>query len=340
MEKVSIIIPVFRTEEWLEECVKSCLAQTYPKVEIILVDDGSPDQSGEICDRLAKEYVNIIVVHQKNGGVSSARNKGIERATGDFVIFVDSDDTIHPQMVECLISRQKLNNLDLTICGYNAVFHDKTIPAVCHTAIDARTNLDCMWYLADRTTFGEFRSACGKLFKLSIIQNNSILFRQDLKYGEDFCFVMDYLSHCESVFYLNKALYNYRQETFDKSDHYQRKDVIYQWANGFDLHKHFREVFIKTNTYPQLKALVDSYILYRIKQFMNDMVSAGVRRDSILLILRQIRYSEFYPDLINIKFRYVNDLLEKAVLFCVRCHLWPLLYSVFFIKVFLFNKQK
>lgn len=94
---VSIIVPVYNVEEYLRECVDSVLNQTYSDVEVILVDDGSTDQSGNICDEYAKMDSRIKVIHKKNRGVSSARNTGIETASGERIIFVDSDDCIHPQ---------------------------------------------------------------------------------------------------------------------------------------------------------------------------------------------------------------------------------------------------
>ena len=100
--KISIIIPVYKVENYLERCVQSVLKQTYPNLEIILVDDGSPDNCGTICDNYANENSNVSVIHQKNQGLSAARNNGMKAANGDFFGFVDSDDIIEPDMYERL----------------------------------------------------------------------------------------------------------------------------------------------------------------------------------------------------------------------------------------------
>ena len=101
--KISIIIPVYKVENYLERCVQSVLKQTYPNLEIILVDDGSPDNCGTICDNYANENSNVSVIHQKNQGISAARNNGMKVAKGDFFGFVDSDDIIEPDMYLSLI---------------------------------------------------------------------------------------------------------------------------------------------------------------------------------------------------------------------------------------------
>ena len=103
--KVSIIVPVYNVEAFLDECVRSVLAQTYENIEIVLIDDGAKDNSGKMCDDYALEDERIVVIHKENGGLSSARNAGIEKATGDYLIFVDSDDVISPSMVETMVSK-------------------------------------------------------------------------------------------------------------------------------------------------------------------------------------------------------------------------------------------
>lgn len=122
---ISIIVPVYKVELYLENCVKSIQNQTYKNLEIILVDDGSPDKCGQICDNLAKEDPRITVIHKENGGLSSARNEGLAIAQGEYFGFVDSDDSIHPQMYELLLRDIKTYNTKLAFCqsyiSYNGI---------------------------------------------------------------------------------------------------------------------------------------------------------------------------------------------------------------------------
>ena len=113
MSTISVIVPVYKVEQYLDRCVESILAQTFKDLEIILVDDGSPDACPQMCDKWAEQHQNIKVVHKPNGGLSSARNAGIEVASGDYIGFIDSDDYILPDMYECLFTAQ--------ICPYAAI---------------------------------------------------------------------------------------------------------------------------------------------------------------------------------------------------------------------------
>lgn len=118
MQLVSIIVPVYKVEKYLEKCVNSILNQSYKNIEVILVDDGSPDSSGELCEKLRKEDSRIIVLHKVNGGLSDARNFGLQYAQGSLVMFVDSDDYIHPNMVETMYKKMKFDESDLVICDF------------------------------------------------------------------------------------------------------------------------------------------------------------------------------------------------------------------------------
>ena len=115
--RISVIIPVYKCEKYLENCVNSILNQIFSDFEIILVDDGSPDNSGIICDRLAEKHNKITVLHQDNQGQAAARNNGVKIARGEWLHFVDADDTIHPQMLEALYDAVNKNNVNLAMCS-------------------------------------------------------------------------------------------------------------------------------------------------------------------------------------------------------------------------------
>lgn len=121
MDLVSVIVPVYRVEKYLERCVQSILNQTYKNIEIILVDDGSPDNCPKLCDRLARMHSNIRVIHKANGGLSSARNAGVELCKGTYVSFVDSDDFIDPMFLERLFTLAKKYNADVVMLRYQEV---------------------------------------------------------------------------------------------------------------------------------------------------------------------------------------------------------------------------
>ena len=122
MKKISIIVPIYNIEKYLPRCLESILAQTYKNIEVILVDDGSVDNSGMIADTYARNDQRIIVIHQVNKGVSAARNAGLDLATGDYIGFVDGDDYIEPDMYEILMRIIDEQQVDIAHCGYQMVY--------------------------------------------------------------------------------------------------------------------------------------------------------------------------------------------------------------------------
>ena len=127
MEKISIIVPIYNVEKYLEKCIKSILSQTYKNLEIILVDDGSPDKCGMICDKYKEIDDRIIVIHQENKGLSGARNTGLKNANGKYVCFIDSDDYINEHMIETLYENLIKTGSDISICDFFQVKENENI---------------------------------------------------------------------------------------------------------------------------------------------------------------------------------------------------------------------
>ena len=145
MDKVSIIVPVYRVENYLRRAVDALLGQTYTNVEVILVDDGSPDGSGGICDSYQDPRVRVL--HQKNGGVSAARNAGLAVAEGDWIAFCDGDDWFAPNMVESMLSCAQKEQADLVICDYQIVA-DGRPGVVCHSVEGLESGCDARLVIA------------------------------------------------------------------------------------------------------------------------------------------------------------------------------------------------
>lgn len=122
---ISVIIPVYNVEKYLRKCINSILNQTYKNLEIILVDDGSPDKCGKICDEYREKDLRVHVIHKENGGLSDARNIGIKNATGKYIVFIDSDDWIHPNMIEILFYEIQKSNADISMCMFKYIYEDE-----------------------------------------------------------------------------------------------------------------------------------------------------------------------------------------------------------------------
>ena len=151
MCKVSIIVPVYNVDKFLHKCVDSILAQTLTDFELLLVDDGSKDNSGLICDKYAAKDSRVRVFHKENGGVSSARNLGLENAQGDWIIFIDSDDWIEPNMLKDIYEKAILEHADLVYCDLRMIFNNHT--EILHIA-EYNTNKTKMLNNFIKSTFG------------------------------------------------------------------------------------------------------------------------------------------------------------------------------------------
>lgn len=146
-EKISIIIPIYKVEEFLEDCIRSVVNQTYKNIEIILVDDGSPDQCPQMCDEWAEKDSRIKVIHKSNGGLSDARNAGLNVAIGDYIAFVDSDDWIMPDMYEKMLSVLQSENADICACNIRSCYsdHDEVWGCTEYTVGDSEQILDMLY---------------------------------------------------------------------------------------------------------------------------------------------------------------------------------------------------
>ena len=209
MSKVSVIIPVYQTEAYVEACVRSYLAQTHTDLEVLLIDDGSTDGSGRICDALASEDARVRAIHQKNGGVSRARNRGLDEAAGDYVIFGDSDDWVDRDLVEWLLEKQKKSGADVVCHAYarelpeGTEYPSKALP---------KTLMSAEEYIAGSLgeATGMILSACLGLYPAA--QAKTVRFREDLAYGEDSLFLCTLLHRVSTVYYEPKPFYHYRIE--------------------------------------------------------------------------------------------------------------------------------
>ena len=205
MEKmVSVIVPVYNVEKYLQRCIDSICSQTYKNLEIILVDDGSTDSSGDLCDELSKCDTRILVIHQKNGGLSNARNSGIVASKGEYILFVDSDDWIEKNMIELMLSTFSDDKVSLSICGIN--YYDSDYKFL-HSILPQKEGCYlCIDILKDM--FGDNRTpyvtACTKLYKRDLFRE---LMFPDGKLHEDEFTSYKYIYKSEMIAILNLPLY-------------------------------------------------------------------------------------------------------------------------------------
>lgn len=330
--KVSIIIPVYKAEKWLEKCIDSCIQQTYKNIEIILIDDGSPDSSGEICDSYSRADERVIVIHQENQGVSSARNKGISVSKGEYIIFVDSDDWIKSNMIEELLRVSNCDNgYELVICGYDVINNVHKISS-CSFFEKYECINEILTELSTRKKLSMFQTPWNKLYISRVIKDNNIRFDESLKYGEDFSFVLKYIENIHSCTITDNCLYSFRVIKKLNKPHYQLNDINYHWRNNIVLWNNYSSLFKHTGTYDQYKERLYCFLVYRIKVSLNDFIANGVSNKDVIGFLSKVCKSRYYYAICKADKNCLNDILEWAVYFCVKNKLLNTLYYCFRIK--------
>lgn len=246
---ISIIVPVYNVADYLKPCLESLLGQTYLNLEIILVDDGSSDQSGKICDQYEKKDNRIVVVHQKNGGVSAARNKGMKIAKGKYIAFCDGDDWVEPDMYEYLYTLLKKSACKIASCGAwfgeNPVGYAKqemmildTEEALVQLHLRNHSN-DWLWT---------------KMFDKNIL--DGLLFDTELKVSEDYAFECEAYKKCERIVCGSQVKYHYVQRKTSVSNN----GYSIEFEKGLDVRKRYLDEFVAK--YPdRAKELNSRYML-------------------------------------------------------------------------------
>lgn len=210
---ISIIVPVYRVpEQYLKKCIDSIIAQTLKNIEIILVDDGSPDECGQVCDYYATLDERINVIHKKNGGLSSARNAGVKVATGEWIMFVDGDDWIEDDMCESMYKLGEQTQVQLVMCGITKEYeHSKNIYKFYLEENKVYTKKECKWLQQQLLVYnGNIAVAYSKLIKKNLLIDNNIFHDEVLKQGaEGLEFNLRLFEKLESAIFINKPFYHY-----------------------------------------------------------------------------------------------------------------------------------
>lgn len=305
---LSVIVPVYNVEDYLHKCIDSIINQTFTELEIILVNDGSTDGSPQICDEYAKKDLRIKVIHQRNAGVSVARNNGINAATGDYITFVDSDDWLECTMYEnmCNITKSE-QSTDIVMCDFKTVKHNKEdeISANIRKGFYSKSQIITELYptLLVTEDFGRIPiiSVWACLFKRSLIVGQNISFDALLMYSEDYLFMADVMIHANSFYYLkDHYFYNYLQYEESRSKKFQPD----WWENLVHLNKKLEKI-LKDNQDYNFTRQIKLQLLHSVLLVLNGIYHDPGMNDqhkisAIRSILRQKELKRLFSNL-NLK---------------------------------------
>lgn len=232
---ISIIVPVFNVEKYLKRCVDSIISQTYNNFELLLIDDGSTDNSGKICDDCASKDERIKVIHKKNGGVSSARNLGLDNASGEWITFVDSDDRLDKTALMCFIEESLQDDTFYVGQGLRVENNElKYWPSRYYKGSVVLDSVDDYSLLDGILVYG---TPWGKLYNSRIIKKFNIRFDNNLSIHEDHCFYFEYILHVKRIQVIDKVCYYYKVEGSGKSlsSSFKSLDMLLYSYNRLDV---------------------------------------------------------------------------------------------------------
>lgn len=252
---ISVIVPVYNVEKYLDECIQSIISQTYKDLEVILINDGSTDASGKICDKWTEIDNRIKVLHKKNTGVSDCKNIGLSIAKGHYIHFCDSDDKLNADIYKTMINAAIKNNVDLVMCGF------ETFPNGNITLPNVQSNkaITPMEFIYSSNTLHSDNDICFTwrlLIKKDLLTKNNLIFDKKIKIGEDFLFNLETIMHAKSLYVISEALYKYR--TDNKTSVMKTK------------YKPYLEKQLELQ-YEKKKMLSDKYELTTIKSWQDNM---------------------------------------------------------------------
>lgn len=309
MNLISVIIPVFNAEHYLEDCVNSVLSQTYQNLEIILVDDGSSDNSLEKCNGFA-DGKRVIAIHQDNQGVSVARNKGLQHATGEYVVFVDADDILTPDSIEFLYNLIRIDNVDFAQGRFDFLYGQKRVPRKHLMKKGSYFTKDILSEMLDNGKLSGFLigSSCGAIYSMNIIKGHNIQFLPGLSNNEDGLFNLEYFIHTQSIVISDECVYIVRKHNESATsishleDTYNKQVVDYITAHNWSHSIENLQIQIKRrNVTVALWAILRnprSMCFYDGVKYINGRIDCIELRDSLQYIdvknLRSYKKLIFY----------------------------------------------
>ncbi|WP_455537660.1 glycosyltransferase family 2 protein [Terrisporobacter sp.] len=277
---VSIIVAIYNVDQYLNKCIESILSQTYENLEIILINDGSEDNSKLICEKYLAVDDRIILINKTNGGVSSARNRGIDTAKGDYITFIDGDDYICKESIETMVKCIEQFNVDMSVCGYRIFSEEHNVSKI---SDDSETNTimsskDILTEIFKNNKVNGF--LWNKMFRRDIF--NSIRLPEDMDICEDLYIVCKILRNDLNIYYTSKSLYNYRESVNSVTKNIDKlllKDGTIKYVDAFnkisELLNNDKDI-VKLIRIRKVKVIMETYYLMIKNKYKNKLATTKI----------------------------------------------------------------
>lgn len=315
MDLISVIVPVYNSEKYLQECIKSILNQTYRNLEIILINDGSTDSSSAIINEFCGMDNRIKVFHKSNHGVSHSRNFGIGKANGKYLFFIDADDTIECNTLELLYNRIENDNSDCSVCNIKYVdeitneYKEYVLPDI---SFNIRTEINDIFPALHMNR--ALNSCWGKLYKRSILLSNELKFDENYSILEDGMFVTDYLAVSDRCSLVSTCCYNYRQYSGFSLMKAKNKNEMEALST-----KYFKDSWLRSILNESNLLIYYKYIFWMLRVFVGRIYkSQDLNKKEILR--SYLKLSIFYETTYFLK----NHIKERSVM--LMCRLYDIKY--------------
>lgn len=330
MAEISIVVPVYKVERYLQRCVESLLSQTFGDIEIILVDDGSPDQCPAMCDRFAEKDSRIRVIHKENGGLSSARNAGIEAAQGKYIGFVDSDDDIADNMYERMYEIIERENVDFVMSDYIRILDNSekflktlAIPGGRYNREAIKKEIFPQLIMGENLEYGPLLSVWHCMYRTEFLKRNRLLFDEEVKWSEDNIFSA-LAGYCADSFYYLKGegLYHYYQNEGTISTSYRPG----AWNVYRTMNQHLHQFFDNVTDYDFQRQLKLHMIFYACNCLGQVKVSGEAFKKQVRMrnnIMNSPSLKDAFHDFVFPKWPWKLKIQILLIKYCK-----PLLYSL------------
>lgn len=308
---ISVIVPIYNVEKYLRKCVESIQTQSYRDLEIILVDDGSPDGCPVLCDELAKGDSRIKVVHKANGGLSIARNEGMKHVTGDYITFIDSDDTINPEMFESMLRVMTVINADISMCGSQTVTDDGSILT---TDRFAEGGVYQSGSLMSEVVLPLKTASWNKLFKRTLISDHQ--FPEGKIHGEDLVFILDTIDQSTKLVTTGYIGYNYfKRGNSITTSSFNARSFDEVWCKDM-------AVALVREKFPEFETQALTWSFRARMNMIRGIIREGFE-DQYVQLIEEYKYLNKGIFRLILRYLGLKEILEYQILMCI-----PYLYKV------------